>query len=178
MSAVVPNPSIMWHSRPRLCSAERRKGISTFGRTQPGAAVPHGARGFTLIEVLATVMLLAIIVPAINKGISVATGMASSARMRTEATGLAESKLNELLATGEWQNGQSSGDFSPDWPMYHWQSTISAWQYDTTSAGLQEIDVVVTYTYRNTEQSITVSSLTYVRADNSSTATGTGTSTP
>jgi general secretion pathway protein I len=140
-------------------------------------------RGFTLIEVLATVMLLAIIVPAINKGISVATGMASSARMRTEATGLAESKLNELLATGDWQNGQSAGDFSPDWPAYHWQSTISAWQYDTTSAGLQQIDVVVTYTYRNTEQSITVSSLTYVRADNSSstgtgTGTGTGTSTP
>lgn len=141
------------------------------------ALVVRRRRGFTLIEVLATVMLLAIIVPAINKGISVATGMASSARMRTEATGLAESKLNELLATGDWQNGQSAGDFSPDWPMYHWQSTVSAWQYDTTSVGLQEIDVVVTYTYRNTEQSIRVSSLTYVRADNTGTGTGTGSGT-
>jgi len=122
-------------------------------------------------------MLLAIVVPAINKGISVATGMASSARMRTEATGLAESKLNELLGTGEWQNGQSSGDFSPDWPQYHWQSTMSNWQYDTTSAGLQQVDVQVTYTFRNTQQSITVSSLTYVRADNSAGGTGTGAAT-
>lgn len=132
--------------------------------------------GFTLVEVLATIMLLLIVIPAIQQGISVATGMASSAKKRTEASGLAESKLNELLATGTWQNGSTAGDFGSDWPDYHWQSTLSSWQYDTTSVGLQELDVSVTYKFRNTDQSVMLSSLTYVRADNSTSGTSTGAS--
>ena len=132
-------------------------------------------RGFTLVEVLATVMLMAIVIPAITRGISVATANASSSRMRTEAAGLAESKLNELLATGQWQNGQTSGDFGTDWPDYRWNATAGSWQYDTTNAGLQQLDVQVTYKFRNTAQTVTVSSLTYVRADNTGTGSSSGT---
>lgn len=120
-------------------------------------------------------MLMAIVLPAIQRGISVATANASSSRMRTEAAGLAESKLNELLATGEWQNGQTSGNFAPDWPDYQWSSTVSSWQYDTTNAGLQELDVEVTYRFRNRDQSVKVSTLAYVRADNTGTGSSTGT---
>jgi prepilin-type N-terminal cleavage/methylation domain-containing protein len=124
--------------------------------------------GFTLIEVLATIMLLAIVIPAITEGLHVATGMASSAKHRTEAAALAESKLNELVATGEWQSGQTAGDFTPDWPDYKWQATLSNWQYDNTTVGLQQLDVQVSWLYRNRQDSITVSTLVYVRADTSS----------
>ena len=155
MNMVSPNATPMWRIRPRLCHK----------------------RGFTLIEVLATVMLMAIVIPAITRGISVATANASSSRMRTEAAGLAESKLNELLATGEWQSGQTSGDFGSDWPEFHWNATISSWQYDTTNAGLQQIDLEVTYKFRNTDEAVKVSTLTYVRADNTGTGSSTGNST-
>jgi general secretion pathway protein I len=133
---------------------------------------PRGRRGFTLIEVLATLLLLAIVLPAVMQGVSLASGMASSSKRRNEAAGLAESKLNELIATGQWQSGQTSGDFGTDWPDYHWQASIGSWQYDTTSAGLQQLDVQVTWMYRNRPDSVALSTLTYVRAD----ASGTGTS--
>ena len=148
------------------------KGDSSQFRKRASRVRRRPRRGFTLIEVLATLMLLAIVMPAIQQGISIASGTASSARRRTEAAGLAESKLNELLATGQWQDGQVSGDFSPDWPDYRWQATVSGWQSDTTSAGLQQLDVTVSWTARNRPDSVTLSTLTYVRVDGGSSSTG------
>ncbi|HSU68524.1 MAG TPA: prepilin-type N-terminal cleavage/methylation domain-containing protein [Tepidisphaeraceae bacterium] len=121
-------------------------------------------RGFTLIEVLATLLLMAIVIPSLMKGINMAMGTASAAQRRTEAAGLAESKLNEILATQQWQTGQLSGDFGPDWPDYRWQATLNTWNQDNTNAGLQQLDLQVLYTYRNRPESVTLSTLTYVRA--------------
>lgn len=121
-------------------------------------------RGFTLIEVLATLMLMAIVLPAIMQGISIASGTASAARRRNEAAGLAESKLNEIIASQQWQGGQMSGDFGADWPDYHWQASVGNWAQDNTGAGLQQLDVEVTWTSRNRPESLTLSTLTYVRA--------------
>src|SRR4051794_38319604 len=66
------------------------------------AALPRRAMraGFTLIEVLATLVLLGIILPAAMRGVSIGLAMASHARHVTEAAQLAEAKLNELVATG------------------------------------------------------------------------------
>ncbi len=117
-----------------------RRPMTQSGRARGG--------GFTLIEVLATVMLLAIVLPAVMKGISAASGAASIARQRTEASGLAEAKLAELVTTGTWQGGVLSGDFGADAPDYRWQATVQAWPQDTTTAGLQEIDLRVTWPSR------------------------------
>lgn len=155
---------------------------SRVGDVRSVAPRRSAARGFTLVEVLATIMLLAIVAPAIKEGLSVATGLATSSKLRTAAAGLAESKLNEIQATNQWQGGALSGDFSPDYPTFHWQATVTSWPYDTTSSGLQQIDLEVTYRYRNSDQSVKLSTITYVRADNTGTgstgsgSTGTGTS--
>lgn len=73
---------------------------------------PRRPRGFTLIEVLATIFLLAIVVPVAMQAISVSTSAASVAEHQTTAAALAESKLAELIATGDWQQGALSGNFS------------------------------------------------------------------
>jgi general secretion pathway protein I len=121
-------------------------------------------RGFTLVEVLAALMLMAVVLPSIMRGIDAAGEAASASRRRTEAAGLAERKLNELVAGQSWQGGQMAGDFSPDAPDYQWQATVANWQLDNTSAGLQQLDVKVTWQFRNHPQSVTVSTLTYVRS--------------
>ena len=54
-------------------------------------------RGFTLVEVLATLVLLGIILPIAMRGVSMAMAAASNARRTAEATSLAEAKLNMLL---------------------------------------------------------------------------------
>src|ERR1700733_2966996 len=81
--------------------------------------------GFTLIEVLATLLLMAIVLPAIMHGFTLSTSAATTARHRTEAAALAESKLNELVGTNQWQNASQQGDFQPDWPDYTWSATLS-----------------------------------------------------
>ncbi len=110
-----------------------------------------------------TLLLIAIVLPAIMQGISLATTTASLARRRTEAAGLAQSKISELLATSQWQNGAAGGDFGTDWPDYRWDETVAPWQGDTTGAGIQQIDVKVTWTASGRDDSLTVSSLAYPR---------------
>ena len=124
----------------------------------------RGRRGFTLIEVLATLMLMAIVLPAIMNGITLATGAATSSRRRSEASGLAASKLQEIVAGQQWQNGSLSGDFSPDWPDYRWQATVTNWPQDNTNVGLEQIDIQVMWTARNRPDSLTLSTLAYQRS--------------
>ncbi len=117
-------------------------------------------RGFTLIEVLAALLLIAIVLPVVMKGVTLAGAAASDARRRTEAAGLAESKLNEIVATGQWQGaGALNGDFGTDWPDYRWEATVQPWAGDSTSSSIQQIDLRVIWIARGHEDSLALSTL-------------------
>lgn len=120
-------------------------------------------RGFTLVEVLVTLMFLAISLPAIMQGISLATKVGAQTVHRTEAAGMAQSKLAEIVSTGEWQNGNLSGDFGTDWPAFRWEANVQPWAQDTTDASIQQIDLSVFWTDLGKQQSVTLSTLAYVR---------------
>src|SRR4051812_19730609 len=113
----------------------------------------HNLRGFTLIEVLATMMLLAIVLPVTMQALSVSLSAASSARHLTEASGLARAKLNELIATAQWDN-TSSGDFGADNPGYRWETSNAARDY-----GVTEIMIRVSWTERGQERQLSLSTL-------------------
>ena len=53
----------------------------------------RGRGGFTLVEVLASLALVAVILPVAMEGVSLAVGAAGLARDRIEAASLAETKL-------------------------------------------------------------------------------------
>lgn len=120
-------------------------------------------RAFTLIEVLVTTLFLAILLPVVVQGIATTNGIGNSARWRTEAAQLAQSKLTEIVNSNLWQDGNSSGDFGPDWPGYRWSTNVEAWPDDQTGAGIQEIDLTVTWTARNRQQSVMLSTLAFAR---------------
>jgi prepilin-type N-terminal cleavage/methylation domain-containing protein len=120
-------------------------------------------RAFTLVEVLAALMLITIVLPTAMEAITLSVGAADAARYRNVAAGLAESKLNELVTNNLWQNGNQGGDFGTAWPNFRWQLSVQPWAQDTTSAGLQQLDLEVLWTARNREESLTVSTLSYVR---------------
>lgn len=142
-------------------------------RSSRGRRGGHARRldgGFTLVEVLATVMLIAIVLPAINGALVSATSVAAMARHRTEAGGLAESKVAELTATAQWQNGGSlAGDFGADWPEYKWQATLGQWAGDVEGVGLEQLDVTVTWTASGRAQQVVATGLVYVRPTASTT---------
>src|SRR3954465_11642520 len=65
------------------------------------------ARGFTLVEVLATIALIAIVLPVAMYGIQLCLQTSSMAKRQAEAATLAEGKLQELVA--EAQGMQAGG---------------------------------------------------------------------
>ena len=132
-----------------------------------GMFVAGRRRGFTLIEVLVTLLLLGITLPVVMQGIALSSNAGSTAQRRSEAAALAESKLNELIVTGNWQSASLSGDFMPDWPDYSWTGQLSSWGQGQGADGtniVQQLDIQVTWTGIGTQQPVKVSTLVYQSA--------------
>jgi prepilin-type N-terminal cleavage/methylation domain-containing protein len=115
-------------------------------------------RGLTLVEVLATIVLMAIVLPATMQGISLCMATSVAARQRSEAAALAEAKLAELIATGDWQFGVLTGEFGEAWPEYRWSAAAADWSSDTT---MKELYVRVHWTNRRQEREVMLTTLIY-----------------
>lgn len=118
--------------------------------------------GFTLIEVLAALLLAGIVLPVALRCASLASNAADTARRHTEAAALARSKLSELVSTGDWQTSAArGGSFGADWPDYRWSASVQNWTF--TKADLRRLDVEVTWNARGAGdvQSVTFSTLVY-----------------
>ena len=124
---------------------------------QPYYFSGSSSHGFTLLEILATFVLIAIIMPVAMKGIGMAIRLAGSSVQQVEACSLAETKLAELLVTHEYLSGPQSGDFGSEWPEYRWNVQVVEW----SEASLKEISVNVIWKDALQEQVITLNTLVY-----------------
>ncbi|MCF7954275.1 MAG: type II secretion system GspH family protein [Phycisphaerae bacterium] len=115
-------------------------------------------RGFTLIEMLATFVLVILIIPAVMKGLSIATMVSSDSVNKSDAISLAENKLSEVLLEEEWQNSSQSGDFGEMYPDYEWTMTSADW----TEPSLKQVTVKVLWYWRGREKDVSISTLVYV----------------
>jgi prepilin-type N-terminal cleavage/methylation domain-containing protein len=132
-----------------------------------------GRSGFTLIECMIAMFLIAIVLPAVELSFAAVTKSAEQAHRRTEAAGLAQSEMSSLIASENWQSATTlKGDFGPDWPGYTWQADISVWTGGTnqTTTGsstvtMEQLDVTVSWgpATPTAVNSVTVSSLVYQR---------------
>ena len=136
--------------------------------TRHNFAWRRNSAGFTLVEVLATLVLLGIVVPVAMRGVSMALAAASTARRTAEAASLAQAKLNELIIDGTWQTSGTTGDFSPDHPEYRWTCANAARDY-----GTYEVALTVTWTQRGRERSLSLTTLVYPDAYSGTTDTST-----
>ena len=97
------------------------------------------AQGFTLLEVLVAVAILAIAMVAILKANVQNLDALTTSRETTTASLLAASKLAEIEAAGVANWGELQGDFGEDYPEYTWQVETSS----TEVEGLERIAVIV-----------------------------------
>jgi type II secretory pathway pseudopilin PulG len=114
--------------------------------------------GFTLAEVLAALIFLAILVPTVIEGLTLANRVSVMTERSAGAGELAENKMNELLLDGTSSDASesSAGDFGTDWPGYRWESTEEAWDEDNT---MTQLSVEVFYPVQGAEHSVTLSTL-------------------
>src|SRR5277367_6233378 len=106
----------------------------------------RGSRtGFTLVEMLAAMLFMAIVIPVALQGLRIASRAGAVAARKGVAVQLAESKLNELIVTGQWHNSGQGGACGPQWPGYQWTVKNETWTGDTTLNNLRLITVEVAY---------------------------------
>lgn len=90
-------------------------------------------QGFTLIETLAAVLLMALIIPIAMQGITQGLRTTAQIQHQQRALTLAEHKLQVLLASGDWDISARSGDFDSAVfgsyaDNYRWSLDLEAWR--------------------------------------------------
>ena len=86
--------------------------------------------GFTLAEVLAALLFMAIVIPVAVQGLRIASRAGTVSERKAVAMRLAESKLNELVVTGEWQSTAQKGTIQEGFRSCPWQLASEPWSED------------------------------------------------
>ena len=104
--------------------------------------------GFTLLEVMVAVALLAIALTAVLGSQSQSVSLASEAKFNTTAALLAQSKMAEVEVEDAEDLTSDSGDFGEDFPGYTWQMTASSvllGHPENVSDHLKQIDLTISW---------------------------------
>ena len=104
-------------------------------------------KGFTLLEIMIAVAIIAIALTALLGSQSQSVYFANSAKFETMATLLAQSKMSELVLEDSFSLSSNNGDFGDDFPGYAWKATIDDIVIEgiDVSDYLKQIDLVVTW---------------------------------
>lgn len=130
-------------------------------------------RGFTLVEVFAGMLFMAILIPSVVEGISIAHRAGIIGERKREAGRLAQQVLNEAVATETWRQGEQNQDFGADWPGYAWRLTSADW----SESGMTEVTVEVTFKQFGRDYGVALTTLTPTETtDSGQTSTSTGSS--
>jgi len=121
------------------------------------ASSQRGARrgGFTFAELLAAMLFLAILIPVVVEGLTLANRAAVQAERNQLALQLAEKRLTELLLDDEWRSAQMRGDFERDWPGYRWELERGTWAQDD----MTELRLRVIFTVQGREHWVELTTL-------------------
>jgi len=80
--------------------------------------------GFTLLEVMIAIAIIAITLVAVFGSQSQSLSLANEAKFSTTAALLAQSKMAEIEVVNPEDLASDSGDFGEKFPNYHWNLTV------------------------------------------------------
>ncbi|MCF8051900.1 MAG: prepilin-type N-terminal cleavage/methylation domain-containing protein [Desulfobacterales bacterium] len=119
---------------------------------------PSGDHGFTLLEILAAVAILAIVLTALFRLHLQTLSMGADSRFYSIAPLLAQGKIAEIETEGIDQVRSDSGSFDDPFDRYRWEAAVSeteSAEFDELTKMLRRIDLTVvddangsTYTLR------------------------------
>jgi len=114
---------------------------------------------FTLAEVLAALMFLAIVIPVAVEGMEIASHAGEVATRKGDAARIAEQVLNENLVTTNWNTGLQNGTIVENGQSYSWTLRSEAWTGDPAQNAMQQLSVDVNYTVQSRAYTVSLSTL-------------------
>lgn len=123
-------------------------------RRSPG--IDRGRAGFTLAEVLAALLFMAIVIPVAVQGLQIASRAGSVSERKALGARLAESKLNELIVTRQWSSSASQGTIQEGFQSYTWRLENQPWAED---GAMRLVTVYVTVPVQGKDYDVPVSTL-------------------
>ncbi|HUZ07191.1 MAG TPA: hypothetical protein VMV89_06850 [Candidatus Paceibacterota bacterium] len=114
------------------------------------------AAGFTLVEVLAALLFMAIVVPVAIEALHMATKAGEIAVRKNEAARVADTILNKSIVMTNWNSGTQSGTVSEGAEDFRWTLTSQTWPQDSA---MQLVAAEVTYSAQAKDYSVTLSTL-------------------
>ena len=153
-----------------------REGALTTSRANPSgragrASLPRHPRAFTLVEVLAALLFMAIVIPVAMQGVSVASRAGNLGQRKAAAIRVAERVLDEMLVTGEASSAASTGTLTEGDMSYTWTMTSTPWTEDAMTM----VTVKVTFAVQGDNFEVSLSTLYDPAAGNGATASATAT---
>jgi type II secretory pathway pseudopilin PulG len=113
-------------------------------------------RGFTLAEVLAALLFMAIIVPVAMHGVTVASRVGTLGQRKSNAMRIAERILDEQLVNGGAANGGASGTYIEGDVSYPWTMRLDPWIED---GSLSVASVHVTFDLQGNTYEVVINTL-------------------
>ena len=115
-------------------------------KQQTGVGNQRTASGFTLLEVMVAMAIMAIVLVSVYRMHSQTLTMNAAARFYTQAPMLAQSKLAQLISDSSGLIAGDSGDFGDNFPGYTWRiatDEVSSEALGEIASDLKRIDMTV-----------------------------------
>ena len=111
--------------------------------------------GFTLAEVLAALVFMAILIPVAVSGLRVANLAGQVSLRRAAAARVGERVLNELIVTGQTRQSAANGTFTEGAQEYHWDMRLEPWLENN----LRLLTVQVTFPVQGQNHDVSLSTV-------------------
>ena len=119
-------------------------------------AARRRCQAFTLAEVLAAMLFLAIVVPVAVEALHVSSLAGEVAARKGAAARIADRVMNESLVTTNWTGGGQSGTISEGALDFNWTLTAQNWPKDPT---MQLLTAEVKFPAQGKDYSVKLSTL-------------------
>jgi type II secretory pathway pseudopilin PulG len=117
--------------------------------------IRRSCAAFTLAEVLAALVFLAILIPVIAECLSIASRAGEVATRKTEAVRVADRILNESIVTTNWNQSSQSGTVNEGIRQFDWTLNNEPWNQDP----IRLLTVQVKYTVQGKDYTVQLSTL-------------------
>jgi len=119
----------------------------------------RGCAAFTLAEVLAALLLMAIVIPVAIEAMHIATLAGTVAERKGEAARVAQRVLNENLVTTNWNQSVQSGVAMEGQTQFNWTLKNESWTPDPNQNSIQQLTVEVSFNAQSRPYKVSLSTL-------------------